>query len=86
MGITLHLNLGLQKLVLNLGLWDFTRGQFGITAPFEIGMWDYIPFEIGISHNRALSIYKMHRLVHKGEIKRKLVEETSVRLLIKQVL
>ncbi len=37
-GITSHLNLGLQKSGLNLGLQDCTLSQFGITVPFEIGI------------------------------------------------
>ena len=36
--ITPYLNLGLQKLSLNLGLWDFILSQCWITAPFEIGI------------------------------------------------
>ena len=42
-GITPHLNLGLQKSDLNLGLQDFTWCQFGITAQFKIEIMELRP-------------------------------------------
>ncbi len=47
-GIRPHLNLGLQKSGLNLGLQDFIWCNFGVQLNSKLGLWDYTPFEIGI--------------------------------------